>query len=58
MNELQIGGQMSTETANIVTGKASTNLDGLRACSCNHNNPNMQLSLLKRVSSLNCVSQI
>jgi adenine deaminase len=47
--ELAIGGLMSTETAKIVAGKAITILNGFRACGCNLNNPNMQLSLLALV---------
>ena len=47
--ELAIGGIMSTETAEIVAGKAATILNGFRACGCNLNNPNMQLSLLALV---------
>jgi len=47
--ELQIGGLMSTEQAEIVAKKASTVLDGFRACGCKLNNPNMQLSLLALV---------
>jgi adenine deaminase len=47
--ELAIGGLMSTETAEKVAGKANTILKGFRACGCNLNNPNMQLSLLALV---------
>jgi adenine deaminase len=47
--ELQIGGLMSTERAEIVAQKAATVLEGFRACGCNLNNPNMQLSLLALV---------
>jgi len=47
--ELTIGGLMSTEPAKIVAGKAITILKGFRACGCNLNNPNMQLSLLALV---------
>ena len=47
--ELAIGGLMSTERAEIVAGKANTILKGFRACGCNLNNPNMQLSLLALV---------
>jgi adenine deaminase len=47
--ELSIGGLMSTETAEQVAGKANTILQGFRACGCNLNNPNMQLSLLALV---------
>lgn len=44
--ELPIAGLMSTEQADVVARKAATVLDGFRACGCNLNNPNMQLSLL------------
>ncbi len=47
--ELTIGGLMSTETADKVAVKADTILNGFRACGCNLNNPNMQLSLLALV---------
>lgn len=47
--ELTIGGLMSTEKAQVVSEKASTILNGFRACGCNLNNPNMQLSLLALV---------
>jgi adenine deaminase len=47
--ELVIGGLMSTERADIVAAKAETILKGFRACGCNLNNPNMQLSLLALV---------
>jgi adenine deaminase len=47
--ELAIGGIMSEESAEIVAGKANTILKGFRACGCNLNNPNMQLSLLALV---------
>ena len=47
--ELNIAGLMSTERANIVAKKAATVLDGFKACGCNLNNPNMQLSLLSLV---------
>ena len=47
--ELAIGGLMSTETADVVARKANTILSGFRACGCNLNNPNMQLSLLALV---------
>ena len=47
--ELAIGGLMSTEKAEIVAGKANTILKSFRACGCNLNNPNMQLSLLALV---------
>ena len=44
--DLPIAGLMSTEKADIVARKADTVLAGLKACGCNLNNPNMQLSLL------------
>ena len=47
--ELAIGGLMSTETAGQVAVKTNTILQGFRACGCNLNNPNMQLSLLALV---------
>jgi adenine deaminase len=40
---------MSTEPAEKVSAKANTILQGFRACGCNLNNPNMQLSLLALV---------
>ncbi len=47
--ELEIAGLMSTERAEIVAKKATTILDGFKACGCTLNNPNMQLSLLALV---------
>jgi adenine deaminase len=47
--ELPIGGLMSDERADVVAEKAKTVLDGFRACGCQMNNPNMQLSLLALV---------
>ena len=47
--ELTIVGLMSTERADVVAMKAETVLAGFRACGCNLNNPNMQLSLLALV---------
>ena len=47
--ELAIGGLMSTERADIVAKKAASVLAGFRACGCQLNNPNMQLSLLALV---------
>jgi len=44
--DLQIAGLMSNEHADIVAQKATTVLDGFKACGCELNNPNMQLSLL------------
>lgn len=43
---LPIGGLISNENAQLVAQKAETVLDGFRACGCELNNPNMQLSLL------------
>lgn len=47
--ELPIAGLMSNERADIVARKAATVLDGFRACGCELNNPNMQLSLMALV---------
>lgn len=47
--ELPIAGLMSNERAEIVAMKAATVLDGFKACGCQINNPNMQLSLLALV---------
>ena len=47
--ELPIAGLMSNERADVVAKKAKTVLDGFRACGCQMNNPNMQLSLLALV---------
>jgi len=47
--ELEIAGLMSTEEASIVAQKATTVLDGFKACGCTLNSPNMQLSLLALV---------
>jgi len=44
--ELQVGGLMSTERADVVAKKTATVLEGFKACGCELNNPNMQLSLL------------
>jgi adenine deaminase len=46
---LPIAGLMSSERAEVVARKAATVLYGFRACGCNMNNPNMQLSLLALV---------
>ena len=43
---LPIAGLMSNERAEVVARKAATVLYGFRACGCQMNNPNMQLSLL------------
>jgi adenine deaminase len=47
--ELPLGGLMSVERADKVAKKAATILDGFRACGCQLNNPNMNLSLLALV---------
>jgi adenine deaminase len=47
--ELPIAGLMSNERAEVVAEKAATVLAGFRACGCQLNNPNMQLSLLALV---------
>jgi adenine deaminase len=47
--ELRIAGLMSTERAQVVAGKMAKVLEGFRACGCQLNNPNMQLSLLALV---------
>jgi adenine deaminase len=47
--ELQIAGLMSTEKADVVAKKAESILKGFKACGCELNNPNMQLSLLALV---------
>jgi adenine deaminase len=44
--DLPIGGLISSEPASVVAEKAETVLEGFRACGCELNNPNMQLSLL------------
>ncbi len=44
--DLQIAGLMSNERADIVAKKTGTVLEGFKACGCELNNPNMQLSLL------------
>ncbi len=46
---LPIAGVMSDERAEIVAEQAATVLDGFRACGCELNNPNMQLSLMALV---------
>jgi adenine deaminase len=40
---------MSNERADVVARKAGTVLDGIKACGCELNNPNMQISLLALV---------
>ncbi len=47
--DLPIAGLMSNERAEVVAKKARTVLNGFKACGCNLNNPNMQLSLLALV---------
>ena len=47
--ELPIAGLMSSERAEVVARKARTVLDGFKACGCQLNNPNMQMSLLALV---------
>ena len=44
--DLPIAGLISNERAGKVAQKAETVLEGFRACGCQLNNPNMQLSLL------------
>jgi adenine deaminase len=44
--DLPIAGLISNERAEVVAHKAETVLEGFRACGCELNNPNMQLSLL------------
>jgi adenine deaminase len=47
--QLPIAGLMSNEHAEVVAQKAATVLAGFKACGCQLNNPNMQLSLLALV---------
>lgn len=47
--ELPVAGLMSPERADVVARQAATVLDGFKACGCQLNNPNMQLSLLALV---------
>lgn len=47
--ELPIAGLMSDGRADVVAKKARTVLEGFKACGCQLNNPNMQLSLLALV---------
>ncbi len=49
MVELPIAGLMSKEPVAVVAKKAATVLEGFRACGCQLNNPNMQLSLMALV---------
>jgi adenine deaminase len=46
---LPIAGLMSNERAEVVAEQAASILEGFRACGCELNNPNMQLSLLALV---------
>ncbi|MBN1146675.1 MAG: adenine deaminase [Anaerolineales bacterium] len=46
---LPIAGLMSNQRAGLVARQASSVLEGFRACGCQLNNPNMQLSLLALV---------
>lgn len=46
---LPIAGLMSNERAEVVAEQAASILEGFRACGCDMNNPNMQLSLLALV---------
>lgn len=47
--ELPIGGLMSDQRSEVVARKADELLDAFKACGCQLNNPNMQLSLLALV---------
>ena len=47
--DLQIAGLMSNERADLVARKAESVLEGFKACGCELNNPNMQLSLMALV---------
>jgi len=47
--ELPIAGLMSSENSYVVAEKATSILNGFKACGCNLNNPNMQLTLLALV---------
>jgi adenine deaminase len=44
--QLPIAGLMSNERVDVVARKAASVLEGFKACGCELNNPNMQLSLL------------
>jgi adenine deaminase len=44
--QLPIAGLMSNERADVVARKTASVLDGFKACGCELNNPNMQLSLM------------
>jgi adenine deaminase len=46
---LPIGGLISNDRAEIVSHQAASVLEGFKACGCELNNPNMQLSLLALV---------
>ena len=47
--QLPIAGLMSNERADVVARKVASVLEGFKACGCELNNPNMQLSLLALV---------
>jgi adenine deaminase len=47
--DLPIAGIISNERAETVSKKAASVLEGFKACGCELNNPNMQLSLLALV---------
>ena len=47
--ELPIAGLMSSKSVSVVATEAVTVLNGFKACGCQLNNPNMQLSLLALV---------
>lgn len=47
--DLPIAGLMSNERADIVAQKTASVLEGFKACGCELNNPNMQLSLMALV---------
>ncbi|MHB8776288.1 MAG: adenine deaminase [Anaerolineales bacterium] len=47
--DLPIAGLMSNESADIVAQKTASVLEGFKACGCELNNPNMQLSLMALV---------
>ncbi len=44
--ELNLGGLMSMQPADVVAKQAATVLEGFQACGCKLNNPNMTMSLL------------
>ena len=49
LGDLPIAGLMSNESADIVAQKTASVLEGFKACGCELNNPNMQLSLMALV---------